>query len=54
MKQAGQVWWHRGGPAGPDKKGPWFPIGWKSNMSQEEVRTEFIEGVEKADTDKSV
>ena len=33
------------------QEGPWLCTGWKSNMSQQEVRAELIEDIERADTD---
>lgn len=31
-------------------EGPWLQARWESNMSQQEVRVEFIENIERADT----
>lgn len=32
------------------REGPWLHAGWKSNESKQEVRVEFIEDLERADT----
>lgn len=33
-------------------EGSWLGVGWKSNVNQEEVTVEFIEDLERADTDR--
>lgn len=34
------------------QEGPWLVTGWKSNASQEEVRVEFVEDMERIDMDR--
>lgn len=49
---AGQVQGPRGISAG-SQEGPWLCIGQKSNVSQQEVRAEFTEDIERADIDRA-